>query len=30
MKMLVSVNISKAFRVWLEMAMSLYPEIKKL
>ena len=30
MKMLVSVNISKGFSVWLEMAKSLNPEMEKV
>ena len=30
MKMLVSVNISKGFDVWLKMAKSLNPEMEKV
>tara|TARA_B100000767_G_C19436664_1_gene398258 strand:- start:423 stop:566 length:144 start_codon:yes stop_codon:yes gene_type:complete len=30
MKMLVNVNISKGFNVWLEMARLLNPEMEKL
>ena len=30
MKMLVSVNISKGFSVWLEMAKSLNPEMEEV